>query len=165
MPNTIHPSDRLCRKDFDMPTLARLLVGNRDPDQIVDDTVDGVDVPYLLRWYIKRADADLKGVDGNVFLHCFLRSDYDRALHNHPWDSCSIILDGEYLEYVENHISWHRRPGDIIMRAAKHAHRVELIDGKPCWSLFITGPKYREWGFLTGPNGWVHWAEFEKDRG
>ena len=27
------------------------------------------------------------------------------------------------------------------------------------WSLFITGPVIREWGFHC-PNGWRHWKQF-----
>ena len=39
------------------------------------------------------------------------------------------------------------------------AHRLELIDG-PCWTLFVTGPRYREWGFHCPQRGWVPWKEF-----
>jgi hypothetical protein len=28
-----------------------------------------------------------------------------------------------------------------------------------CWSLFITGPRRREWGFWC-PKGFVHWKKF-----
>ncbi|CAN0516096.1 unnamed protein product, partial [Scytosiphon promiscuus] len=33
------------------------------------------------------------------------------------------------------------------------------VNEGPVWSLFITGPKYREWGFRTA-GGWMHWKEF-----
>ena len=45
-----------------------------------------------------------------------------------------------------------------ILRSAKFAHRLELIK-KSTWTIFITGPRLREWGFLC-PNGWRHWREF-----
>lgn len=38
-------------------------------------------------------------------------------------------------------------------------HRVELIDGD-CWTIFVTGPRYREWGFHCADRGWVHWKKF-----
>jgi hypothetical protein len=49
--------------------------------------------------------------------------------------------------------------GDVVLRwTGRLAHRIELEDG-PCWTLFITGPRYREWGFLC-PQGWMHWQRF-----
>lgn len=29
----------------------------------------------------------------------------------------------------------------------------------PCWTLFVTGPRIRNWGFHC-PNGWVRWEAF-----
>jgi hypothetical protein len=49
-----------------------------------------------------------------------------------------------------------------VFRRPTAAHRlvVKHVDGKgECWSLFITGPRVREWGFLC-PKGWVHWQTF-----
>jgi hypothetical protein len=51
-----------------------------------------------------------------------------------------------------------RRQGDLILRRASAAHRIELHAG-PVWTLFIVGPHIREWGFLC-PHGWRHWREF-----
>ena len=33
----------------------------------------------------------------------------------------------------------------------------------PAWSLFITGPVTREWGFHC-PQGWRHWKDFTSYR-
>lgn len=52
--------------------LRRLITGQ--PHQIIPSADD----PYLLRWYI---------IPLNVYLHKFMRSDDDRALHDHPSDS------------------------------------------------------------------------------
>mgnify|MGYP000066528385 CR=1 FL=1 len=38
------------------------------------------------------------------------------------------------------------------------AHRIELVAG-PVWTLFLTGPFRREWGFHC-PQGWRHWRDF-----
>lgn len=35
-------------------------------------------------------------------------------------------------------------------------HQFKLM---PCWSLVVTGPPRRRWGFWC-PKGWVHWKEF-----
>lgn len=137
--------------------IKRLLVGDREPDEIINDNVDGIDVPYLMRWWVKD-----KGEHGdNIYLHCFVRSDYDRALHDHPRDSVSVILDGEYLEHTPEG-TFHRKRGDVVTRVAASLHRIELISG-PTWTLFIVGKKYREWGFAC-PDGWVHWSKFTEDR-
>ena len=127
---------------------------------------------YLLRWYLIR-DITNNEVDGerelraatvrsrwmNAFLHCVARSDDDRALHDHPWLNISIILQGTYREVFADRAVL-RRPGDIVFRIGSTAHRLEVVDG-PVWSLFITGPKYREWGFRCH-NGWRHWKEFTR---
>lgn len=135
--------------------LGTMLVGDRAPDEIINDTVDGEEIPYLCRWFVRpREDGK-----GNIYLHLFLRSDFDRALHDHPWASTSILLCGEYLEHLADGRVMHRKAGDIVMREATDAHRIELINGTPTWSLFITGPKVRSWGFHCA-EGWTHWRDF-----
>ena len=46
-----------------------------------------------------------------------------------------------------------------VFRSAKFLHRLELIKG-PCYTIFITAPAIRTWGFLCPNKGWVHWSEF-----
>ncbi|MBN8740701.1 MAG: hypothetical protein BGP24_14780 [Lysobacterales bacterium 69-70] len=130
----------------------------RDPDVIIG----GEDSPYLLRWFVIPRNRCL-----NVYLHEFHRSDDDRALHDHPWINCSLLLDGEYTEHTIAASGIHervvRRAGDVIVRTAKHAHRIELHAGI-CTTLFITGPRLREWGFHC-PAGWVPWRKFTSASG
>jgi hypothetical protein len=155
----------------------------RDPDFIIG----GRDNPYLLRWYVLPQNRWF-----NLYLHCFKRSDDDRALHDHPWSALSIVLRGGYVEWYADPLELqaaadlardadlphifrypfrHRRPGSMRFLRAGAAHRVELYchsdDGRTggplveveSWSLFLTGPKRREWGFWC-PKGWRHWREF-----
>lgn len=132
----------------------------RPPDFIIG----GADAPYMRRWWIVPRNRAF-----NIYLHHFLRSDDDRALHDHPWWNCSVLLVGRYVEHTISAGGVNHRKeyvaGDIKLRGAKYAHRVELVDG-PCWSLFITGPVVRSWGFHC-PAGWRHWREFTsaKDSG
>lgn len=174
-----------------------LRVFHRKPDVYIPNR-DGT--PYLLRWWIIPRNRFF-----NIYLHKFLGSDDDRALHDHPWASCSIILKGGYLEHIpknrktygkrytisglnhyheptnfvfidNNTITKKRRPGRVYFRRPSQAHRIELypaafwthasggkspIGNTPrvAWSLFITGPKVREWGFWC-KQGWVHWRKF-----
>jgi len=57
-----------------------------------------------------------------------------------------------------------RRAGSIAFRRAEHRHRVELLkreDGTPipCWTVVLTGPNMRTWGFWC-PKGFVPWHDF-----
>lgn len=129
------------------------IAARRPPDVVIG----GEDNPYLRRWFIIPRNPVF-----NIYLHRFLRSDDDRALHDHPWWNLSILLQGRYVEHsiaaggIHRHIE--RKAGDFKFRFARAAHRIELIDG-PCWTLFITGPRLRNWGFHC-PKGWVPWQIF-----
>jgi hypothetical protein len=138
--------------------LSRRVMLAREPDVIIG----GEEEPYLLRWFLIPRNHRLNG-----YLHEFRRSDDDRALHDHPWVNISIVLAGEYTEHSilpgGIHLRRIRRAGDIVFRWARTAHRIELHAG-PCISLFLTGPRLREWGFHC-PNGWVHWKKFTSASG
>ena len=111
--------------------------------------------PYLERWWIIPRNPIF-----NIYLHRLLRDDDPRALHDHPWVNCSIILRGSYWEIMPNETRL-RRPGEIVFRRATASHRLALDRGAECWSLFITGPVVRVWGFHC-PKGWVPWQQFVK---
>lgn len=161
-------------------SIIRTLTIPRKPDFCIGDP----DAPYLRRWWVIPRNKYF-----NIYLHNILRSDDDRALHDHPWWNLSVVLKGGYFEHMpapENSVfkqvmKWRGR-GSIVFRKAKSSHRLELdsvpcyyhggvnatdeqaidceeYEYKPCWSLFITGPKIREWGFHC-PKGWTHWREF-----
>ncbi|WP_137387987.1 hypothetical protein [Rhodoligotrophos defluvii] len=137
-------------------------IQQRKPDVIIG----GAERPYLRRWWIIPRNRWL-----NVYLHQFLRDDDDRALHDHPWVNCSILLDGAYHEIMPVVASnptgpvlvRYRTAGSIVVRRPESAHRIALdkIDGAPvpCWSLFLTGPVVRSWGYWC-PRGWRHWRVF-----
>ena len=146
-----------------------------------DFCVGGRENPYLKRWYITpwsglyrdKIWGELKWWQKtirtlpNIYLHQFLRDDDDRAFHDHPWASCSIILMGAYLEHTNEGIL-PRIVGGIYFRKAESAHRIELYGFPkiPVWTLFITGFKIRDWGFHC-PKGFVPWQVFcdDKDSG
>ena len=120
--------------------------------------------PYLLRWYLIPRNPFV-----NVYLHKFLRDDDDRALHDHPWSFISIMLRGGYEEFTPvsmDEFGWTeiRQAPSIAYRPATHQHRVVLFKDNagcpvPCWTIVITGPKCREWGFWC-PKGFVPWHVF-----
>lgn len=146
--------------------------------------IGGLDRPYMLRWHLIPKNRMF-----NVYLHKFLRSDDDRALHDHPWlFNMSILLTGSYIEEKPaNRKDWpkdmerariKRRRFIPYFRWGKAPHRVELMQEdvfiescafdrgfyedkkeKPVWTIFITGPRVREWGFYC-PKGWRLWKEY-----
>ena len=128
---------------------------SRPPDFIVGAPGDD----YLRRWWVIPRNRLF-----NIYLHEFRRSDDDRALHDHPWPNASILLSGRYTEHTipAGGINVRKvyKAGDVKLRSAKAAHRVELHAG-PCWSLFMTGPRLRDWGFHCRSR-WVPWQEFTK---
>lgn len=137
----------------------------RDPDFVIGTQDD----PYMRRWWILPRNRFF-----NVYLHQLLRDDDDRALHDHPWPSCSIILSGGYVEVMPVRggdpahgpfLRERRLPGQVTFRGAWAAHRLEVVrDGVTLpysWSLFITGPRLREWGFHC-PRGWKRWQDFTR---
>lgn len=133
--------------------LQNRVANSRPPDFLIGKHSD----TYLRRWWVIPRNRFF-----NIYLHHFLRSDDDRALHDHPWWNASILLDGRYVEHTIAAGGVNRRieysAGAVKLRGAKYAHRVELTDG-PCWSLFLTGPIMRRWGFHC-PHGWRHWKDF-----
>ena len=128
-------------------------VSRRPPDFIVG----GAEDPYLLRWFIIPRNRFF-----NIYLHQFLRDDDDRALHDHPWFWCSILLRDGYIEHTIKAGGVHQRrirwAPSIKLSSPWSAHRIE-VGVIEAWTIFITGPRMREWGFHC-PNGWVHWRDF-----
>ena len=95
----------------------------------------------------------------NVMLHHLCRSDEDE-LHDHPWWNCSLILAGGYWETTPKGRFW-RRPGTFLMRRAIAQHKLEIDPAKgEVWTLFVIGPRVRDWGFINTEGDWVQWQEY-----
>ena len=128
----------------------------RPPDVVIGDG----NPPYLRRWWIIPRNPVF-----NIYLHQFGASDDDRALHSHPWlFNASIVLRGFYREHQPDGSKPLRVQGNAFWRWGSAWHRVELLptvwgQPYPCWTLFITGPRVRQWGFAC-PQGFVHWKRF-----
>lgn len=156
------------------------------PDRVIAGT-------YLQRWYLtpwtrtaRRRPAQQGRVPGSgvlarlpaIFLHAFGTSDDDRALHDHPAASVSLILRGRYHEHVPIDAQdpagptrcIERRPGDLVFRRARAAHRISLPSDveTPVITLFAFGPRLRRtfdhWGFWCS-HGWRHWRSFSRAGG
>jgi hypothetical protein len=116
--------------------------------------------PYMKRWHLIKRNSV-----GGVYLHEFKRSDYDGALHDHPYlFNISFLLKGHYIEHTIKAGGVHKRAryeaGHLKFRGPWSAHRIE-IEEPGTWSLFITGPRVRDWYFHC-PNGLKLWSDFVK---
>jgi hypothetical protein len=125
----------------------------RNPDVVIGDDPNR---PYLKRWWILPRNDQI-----NLYLHLILRSDDDRAMHDHPWDNTSWIIDGSYIEHTPEGV-YHRDTGYRGGRLATDRHRLEIVN-EPAVTLFFTGPKVREWGFWCEGERFVHWEDFIAD--
>jgi hypothetical protein len=120
--------------------------------------------PYMRRWVLNLGLFSIR-------LHQWFAGDDDRALHDHSWDFWVWVLRGSYMDIskskgqmVEQLMvpSW--RP---TFRKAEHAHTVQT---KGCWTLLLTGPERRAWGFFmklprTGHVKWVKASRYFRKRG
>jgi hypothetical protein len=97
-----------------------------------------------------------------VYLHRIHTTDIDPDPHDHPWWFASRVLAGGYTETVfaedgtcrvrrHDRGSWHKMP-------ITSAHRITDVRGL-LWTLVITGPKVRTWGFWAD-EGFVPWDRY-----
>jgi len=119
---------------------------------------DGQQEDYLERFYV------LSTPWLGVYLHRFWADD-DDGLHDHPWNSLSVLLSGGYLEEMPERqsvpygptVTKLRRPLHPIayIRSKHAAHRITVPESsKGTWSLFVRfGLKRRPWGFYRN-RGW-----------
>lgn len=86
--------------------------------------------PYLHRWYLLRSERL------GVFIHKFVRSDEDRALHDHPWSFLVIPLWGGYIEHSDRPLTldewwaglsdWCESPHELDLPAAAQQRRIAV---------------------------------------
>jgi len=122
----------------------------REPDEIIGER-------YMRRWHLRR-----KHGSWNLYLHKYSGSDDDRALHDHPWKSVSILLKGDLRELTSKGLKrllWLTPK----YRSAEYSHRI-VLQSDHAYTLFFTFKKEREWGFHC-PKGWVHWRTFTDSTG
>lgn len=122
----------------------------RQPDEIIGEQ-------YMRRWHLRR-----KTGGWNLYLHKYVGSDDDRALHDHPWRSLSFLLRGRLSEVTREHT----KPLAKLLpkfRSAEYSHRL-ILNSDYAYTLFFTFKKEREWGFHC-PKGWVHWRDFTDESG
>lgn len=129
---------------------------------------------YLNRWSI--------GHDriGSIKLHRMDAPDPGVDLHNHPWFFVSMILWGGYTELRANVLDasrfarfaemWPgashrgievlRRPLSVKAMRLDECHTITALHRRVSWSLVITGPRRRRWGFFL-PAGYMDERDYD----
>lgn len=110
---------------------------------------------YLERYYV----GCLLGM--TFYIHRFVASDGDRALHDHPWKFCAALcLAGGYRE---KRLRWFNpetgydcierqiRPGKLNVIRISNFHQI-LETTPDTWTLFMHTQKVKAWGFLNKQN-------------
>jgi hypothetical protein len=121
---------------------------------------------YLRRWRIVQTPWF------SIYLHKIASPDKDRDLHDHPWPFASLVLRGGYDERIgvdtadaaiaqrPPHTQTVRRGWlSLAFRRATDAHRIVRLHRTPTWTLVLTGPRRRSWGFYTD-RGYVPWTTY-----
>lgn len=114
-----------------------------------DKVVHVGSVVYLRRWHLIPKNRFF-----NIYLHNFLGDD-KRVMHDHPWASLSYMLRGFFLETYQKGGATSPRRNRIVSagswkyRDSKFLHYLQPSKMNPPWTIFITGPKTKRWGFLS----------------
>ena len=96
------------------------------------------DCYYLTRWVFTFYFFSIR-------IHHWLHSDDLRYHHDHPWYFLTFIIKGGYTDISpdgDDVVS----AGSVRLRSPYHKHSVKVNDGG-CWSVMLTGPEIRTWGF------------------
>lgn len=120
-------------------------------------------VPYSWRRYTF-------GIAARV--HEILRSDTDRAFHDHPWPYITAVLKVGYWEvkpmydrsglYLGESRKWYG-PGSVLFRWHDSWHRLEIPEGQTAVTLFITFGYRQKWGFMPTPVTKIRYEEYLKE--
>lgn len=94
--------------------------------------------PYMKRWVLNFWLFSIR-------LHHWYSSDDDRNWHDHPWWFVTFVLSGSYVDVSDNGLDVLTR-GAVRYRPALHRHTTKVAPAG-CWTLVLTGPEIRKWGF------------------
>ena len=116
---------------------------------------------YMGRWWLyegydrARQRPRLRCFPWSIRVHHICREDHGRDLHDHPWYARTIILRGWYVE--ERLVNtggrltlrtWRGQGTSAALRPGEY-HRIDQVSPGGVFTLFITSPKFCDWGFLV----------------
>lgn len=133
---------------------------------------------YMERWWVfnpYNADTHVarhRWFPWSIRVHHILREDLGRHLHDHPWNARTIILRGWYEEQRlirykvagDTLIPYQRRAGSTARIGFGEYHHISKVSPGGVFTLFISGPKQGEWGFLVAGKKilWRKYLSMEK---
>jgi hypothetical protein len=94
--------------------------------------------PYVRRWKLEIPHL------GSLRVHHWTGPDDDRAHHDHPWPFITLVIKGDYDDHSPAGID-RLHAGSVRFRRAEYKHYV--IPAPEAWTVLVTGPKVRSWGF------------------
>lgn len=95
--------------------------------------------PYVIRWI-----AEAPWI--SVRVHHWLGPDDDRAFHDHPWSFLTFVVRGGYIDMHPGGFDMLWAPA-VRFRPALHRHTVVPHPEVGAWTVLLTGPIVRPWGF------------------
>lgn len=117
------------------------------------------DDPYLVRYFIWKPKDKSRG---RIYLHHILRSDHDRALHDHPWNFTSTILIGGYWEVTDARGTWDKRVWySSSLKNFTDEYNDDWMHALPDGQLFR---RFQAGDILTRRAGWRHRLVLPKGR-
>lgn len=126
------------------------------------DTILRQGQPYLRRWMFRCKLFSVR-------LHHFVGEDPDH-FHDHPWSFVSLLIKGGYVESIRHRVGFTRWETRTVFRlqpmvwAYRHRltrHRVETLP-EGAWTLVLTGPELREWGFWLTDDFFVEHEHYDE---
>jgi hypothetical protein len=103
---------------------------------------------YLTRYVIVRTPLFA------IYVHRMDRPDSRAVLHDHPWDFISFVLRGGYWEMTDTDTrdqpGWkvkYRLVRRVNVKRATASHYIRHLVRVPTWTLLLTGPRRRTWGY------------------
>jgi hypothetical protein len=137
-------------------------------------SADGQQI-YMGRWWLfdgyerARQRPRFRWFPWSIRVHHIRRADHGRDLHDHPWHARTIILRGWYVELrlvnAGGRITqpiWRAQGTSAALMPGEY-HRIDRVSPGGVFTLFITGPKACDWGFLVAGTK-VSWQRYLDDR-
>lgn len=118
---------------------------------------------YMERFWLFNPQTDSQKIKyrwlPSIRVNHICRPDIGRDLHDHPFNSRTIILKGDYWEQrlveqelgglLERYSMHHRKTGDTATVSDKTFHRVTKVSDGGVWTIFISDERHQDWGFLV----------------
>lgn len=120
--------------------------------------LDGIDGgpprDYLKRWHLLPRNTWF-----NVYLHYFVHGDDDRALHDHPWQSASLLLEGRYREHTSEW-AYENAPDPSAEGVESHVRYLNRLFSPGDGRTYVDGSVSRNKGNFPGQHKFDYVQDF-----